>query len=197
MDFSYYLKKTSLDKITIMPAVGRKFTDSEFENIKNILENISGIETKINGSSISVFSPFRMHSQDDIKNIIEDELPKRISKAILEDIIKEKARLERKAKNDERVNKVISSNSRAALWVHNKFGLACMNNFNKSALIEYLSGATDDFYGMFNHSAGVIALSMGAVVDGKYDFLILKNQFLEYESEMEGVITNSLMLVVD
>ncbi|ARN69108.1 hypothetical protein FORC36_4591 (plasmid) [Vibrio vulnificus] len=177
-EFSYYLRQSALNSLKLLPTVGKKLTDSELNKIQELIEKEEpSLSVKRQGSGLLITSSnFRLRDGD-LSEMVSDCVPKKLTKKELKDAENQEKRKKIAQEKNERIEDTIGSNEKAAKWVEDTFGLANMNNYNKAALIDYITGKEKEFKGMLNRLAGEIAYKIGAVKDNMYDYSVIKHKF--------------------
>lgn len=177
--FSYYVKESSINSVTIYAPVGKKFSDGVRKAIVALLDGVSGISIvrEASGPIKVIFSDYK---GIDLIALIESIVPKEVankSKVAIEKASKRNAARETVIKHQE----ASLSNESALKWVRMMFG--AMNNHNTAAMIEFLTGNKMSFDGLLNRSASEAMVRHGFIIgtgmEAQYDFEAVKAHFMK------------------
>ncbi|MBC5852754.1 hypothetical protein [Vibrio metschnikovii] len=177
-EFSYYLRQSALNSLKLLPTVGKHLSDSELDEIQLLIHKEEpNLSVKRQGAGLLITSSnFRLRDGD-LSEMVSGCVPKRLTKKELKDAENQAKRKKSVQEKNDRIDQTICSNEKAAKWVEDTFGLANINNYNKAALIDYITGKEKEFKGMLNRLAGEIAYKIGAVKDNMYDYSVIKQKF--------------------
>ncbi len=177
-EFSYRLNVKALNSVKLLPNPGKKLSEEELSDIETLITDANEkLSVRREGTGLYIISTDFGLRNGDIEAMVEECVPKKLTQKQLKEAESRAKREQAKKEQDERISNDIGSEAKAAEWVEKTFGKAEMNNYNKAALINYITGKEKTFKGMFNRLAGEIAYQIGAVKDGYYDYPVIKQKF--------------------
>ncbi|EJL6709599.1 hypothetical protein NMS01_003102 [Vibrio cholerae] len=177
-EYQYYIKVKAKNSLEIHPTVGRAFSLTDINEMKDILtSSIDNISVTTHGSIIYVNSSNFKIESGALESSVLNTLPKMLTKKELNDFKKNESVKAEQAKKLEERALTIYSNAEVSNWIENTFGENCFNNFNKCALIRFLTGEDAVFNGLFNSQSTQVMMDLGAIKNDQFDIEFLKNKF--------------------